>query len=256
MNLSGNIILITGGGSGIGLELAIQLDALGNTVIICGRRLATLELAEKKAPNLIVFPCDIGDANERRVLANYCIEKHPNINILINNAGIQRVIDFTKGDADFSSGDCETSINLEASMHLAALFTPHFLMKKEAAIVNIGSGLGLVPLQIAPAYSASKAGLHSFSISLRRQLKNTSIKVFEILPPIVDTNLDKGARDKRGQHDKGIPAEDAAKQSIAGLAKDQYEMAIGKIKFLRVGNRIAPAFFLNLLNRAAKPNNR
>ncbi len=248
MNLSGNTILITGGGSGIGLELAIQLEALGNTVIICGRNISTLEQAERKSPNLIIFPCDIGDVNERRVLAYYCMEKYPNINILINNAGIQRVIDFTKGDDDFSSGDCETSINLNASMHLAALFTPHFLNKKEAAIVNIGSALGLVPLQISPAYSASKAGLHSFSISLRRQLAHSPVKVFEILPPIVDTNLTKGAREKR---EKGIPAKVAAKQSIQGLAKNQFEIAIGKVKLLRIGNRIAPRFFLNLLNRSA-----
>ena len=140
---------------------------------------------------------------------------------MINNAGIQREIDFRKGEQHYLQGDNEVIINLDACFHLAALFAPYFMNKKEAAIINVTSGLGIVPLVITPVYSATKAGLHSFSVSLRKQLAETSIKVFEIIPPIVDTDLDRGARDKRGQINKGIKPEQVAKEINRAL--DQIE---------------------------------
>jgi uncharacterized oxidoreductase len=123
------------------------------------------------------------------------------------------------------------------------------MKKSEAAIINISSGLGIVPLIIAPIYSATKAGLHSFSVSLRRQLADTSIKVFEIIPPIVDTDLDRGARDKRGQADKGIKPEEVSKKSIAAIAKDKFEIPIGIVKILRIGSKVSPKLFLKIINK-------
>jgi uncharacterized oxidoreductase len=123
------------------------------------------------------------------------------------------------------------------------------MKKPGAAIINVTSGLGIVPLIITPVYSATKAALHSFSISLRKQLTNTSVKVFEIIPPIVDTDLDRGARDKRGQTDKGILPEQVAKETIEAIAKDKFEIPIGIVKVLLVGSRVAPKLFLKIINK-------
>jgi uncharacterized oxidoreductase len=249
-----NTILITGGATGIGFELAKQFIAKGNAVIVCGRRQEKLNEAKKMLPQLIVKQCDIGDLEQRRALFNFCVEQHPKINVLINNAGIQREIDFRKGEEEYLNGDSETNINLEATFHLTALFTPYFIeQKSEAAIINVSSGLGLVPLAIVPVYSATKAALHSFTISLRKQLAETQVRVFEILPPIVDTELDKGARDRRGQTNKGISVEQVATESIRAIESDKLEVAIGLVKFLRIGSRINPKLFLKIINKKSPP---
>lgn len=249
MKISNNTVLITGGATGIGLELAKQFIANGNNVIICGRRENKLKEAKALLPQLVTKQCDISDIDQRRKLFNFCVEQFPTINILVNNAGIQREIDFRKGETDYLNGDNETAINLEATFHLTALFSPHFMKQKESAIVNVSSGLGIVPLVIVPIYSATKSALHSFSISLRKQLESTSVKVFEILPPIVDTELDNGARDKRGQTDKGISAEKVAIESINAISNDKFEIPIGIVKVLRIGSRINPKLFLKIINK-------
>lgn len=249
MNISNNTVLITGGATGIGLELAKQFIAKGNTVIVCGRRESKLKEAKSLLPQLITKQCDISNIDHRRELYNFCVGQFPAINILVNNAGIQREIDFRKGEIDYLNGDNETAINLEATFHLTALFTPHFMKQKESAIINVSSGLGIVPLVIVPIYSATKSALHSFSISLRKQLESTTVKVFEILPPIVDTELDNGARDKRGQTNKGISAEKVAIESLNAISKDKFEIPIGLVKVLRIGSRINPQLFLKILNK-------
>jgi uncharacterized oxidoreductase len=252
MEIKNNTILITGGATGIGFELAKALITNGNTVIVCGRREEKLLEAKALLPQLITYKCDISDFNQRRALYNYCIQNHSSINILINNAGMQREINFLDGEENYLQGDNEVAINLDACFHLTALFTPYFAQKTSAAIINVSSGLALVPLVITPIYSATKAALHSFSISLRKQLENTSIKVFEILPPIVDTDLDRGARDKRGQTNKGMKAEEVAIESLVGIANGKFEIAIGIVKLLRIGSRISPKLFLKIINKKAK----
>ena len=190
MNISNSIVLITGGATGIGLELAKQFINKGSTVIICGRRKNKLAEAKVLLPQLIIKQCDIANIDERRALYNFCIEQFPTINIIINNAGIQREIDFRKGETDYLNGNNEIAINLEAVFHLTALFTPHLMQQKESAIINVSSGLGIVPLVTVPVYSATKSALHSFSISLRKQLENTTVKVFEILQaPVVPVTV-------------------------------------------------------------------
>ncbi len=251
MKISNNTILITGGATGIGLALAKELITNNNTVIVCGRRQQMLDLAKAALPSLVTLQFDISELSQRRELYKTCLEKFPHLNIIINNAGIQREIDFRKGESAYLDGDSETQINLEATFHLTALFTPHLMQHVESAIINVSSGLGLVPLAIVPVYSATKAALHSFSISLRKQLADTSIKVYEILPPVVDTDLDRGARLKRGQTDKGITPEFVAAESIKGLAADKFEIAIGIVKVLRIGSRIAPPLFLKIINKKA-----
>ena len=249
MKTNNNTILITGGATGIGLALAKQFIDNNNIVIICGRRQEKLNEAKAILPSLITFQCDISDIQQRRALFKTCVEQYPNLNILINNAGIQREIDFRKGENEYLNGDSETEINLEATFHLTAMLTPHLMKQSESAIINVSSGLAIVPLVIVPIYSATKAALHSFSISLRKQLADTSVKVFEILPPIVDTDLDRGARDKRGQTDKGISAEKVAVESINAMANDKFEIPIGIVKVLKIGSRINPKLFLKIINK-------
>jgi uncharacterized oxidoreductase len=166
----------------------------------------------------------------------------PEVNILVNNAGIQRMIDFRKGTVDLlrhrnSDGMDEIDINLKAYVYLTAFFVPDLMRKTEAAVVNVSSGLGFIPLAMTPVYSATKAAVHSFSVSLRHQLRNTPVKVFEIIPPIVDTGLDKGEREARGQTNRGIPPSEVAKSTLGALKSDAYESAIGMAQGLRIGSR-------------------
>ncbi len=249
MKITNNTILITGGATGIGFELAKEFIAISNTVIICGRREEKLNEAKRLLPQVVIKQCDIANIEQRRALYQFCVTNHSEINVLVNNAGMQREIDFIKGEQHYLQGDNEVTIKLDACFHLTALFTAYFMNKTEAAIINVTSGLGIVPLIITPIYSATKAGLHSFSVSLRKQLADTSIKVFEIIPPIVDTDLDRGARDKRGQTDKVIKPEQVAKQSIEAIAKDKFEIPIGIVKVLRIGSRVSPKLFLKIINK-------
>jgi uncharacterized oxidoreductase len=126
-------------------------------------------------------------------------------------------------------------IQFKAPIQLSALFLPYLMKQAQAAIVNVSSGLGFIPLTLVPVYCATKAGIHSFSWSLRHQLRNTKVKVFEVIPPTVDTDLDRGARGRRRQEYRGIPPSDVAEATLAGLAKDEYEIAVGQAQGLRTG---------------------
>lgn len=197
MKVKGNTILITGGATGIGFSLAEAFVNAGNEVIICGRRENKLKEAKDKLPQIHTKRCDLSKGEERKLLYDWVISNFKNINMLVNNAGIQRMIDLKKGTQDLLDGEDEIEVNLKAYIHLSAYFIPLFLKRKEAAIVNISSGLAFIPIAIMPVYCATKAAVHSFSLSLRHQLKNTPIKVFEIIPPTVDTELDRGAREEK-----------------------------------------------------------
>jgi uncharacterized oxidoreductase len=248
MHTSGNTILITGGATGIGLALAEAFLRKENEVIICGRREAKLTEAKNKFPRLHTRRCDVAVAEGRKSLSDWAVDNFRSLNILINNAGIQKEIDFKKGTTDLLSGENEIEVNLQAPVHLSALFIPHLMKRREAAIVNISSGLGFVPLSIMPVYCATKAALHSFSLSLRHQLRNTSIKVFEIIPPTTDTELDREARDKRSQADRGIKPEVVARAAIEALDRDDYETAVGQAQFLRDSSRKEPERVFQMIN--------
>ncbi|MCJ7445939.1 MAG: SDR family NAD(P)-dependent oxidoreductase [Methanotrichaceae archaeon] len=249
MKTNDNTILITGGATGIGFLLTETFVNAGNEVIICGRRDNKLDDAKKKFPQIHTIRCDLSREEDRKSLYDHISSNFKNINILINNAGIQRMIDFKKGTIELFAGEDEIEINFKAYVHLSAYFIPLFLERKEAAIINISSGLGFVPLAITPVYSATKAAIHSFSKSLRHQLRNTPIKVFEVIPPTVNTDLDKGARDKRGQTNKGIPPSEVAKATINGLEKDEFEIAVGMAQNLIIGSRNNPEQIFQNINR-------
>jgi uncharacterized oxidoreductase len=255
MNLNNNTILITGGATGIGLAMAEAFLIKGNTVIICGRRAGKLADAKAAHPALHTRVCDVGHATDRKALFDWVTTEFPTLNVLINNAGIQREIDFRRGTADLdaNAGASEIAINFEGVVHLTALFMPHLMQQPSSAVVQISSGLALVPLVVAPVYSATKAALHSLSLSLRHQLRQTSVRVFEVLPPIVETDLDGGARERRGQKMAGISPKQVADETLAGLGKDELEIAVGRVKALRIASRLIPKRIFGLMNRIVSP---
>ena len=233
MKTNGNTILITGGGTGIGFSLARAFVQAGNQVIVCGRREAKLAEAKRKIPALETVVCDVASPQARQKLFEQTTRRFPELNVLVNNAGIQRQIDFRQGLQDLEAGENEILSNFDAPVQLSALFIPHLLRQPEAAIINITSGLGFTPLAFLPIYCATKAAVHSLTLSLRHQLKGTSVKVFEVIPPTVDTELDRGARDRRGQKDRGIHPDEVAAATLPALAADQFELAIGAAARLR-----------------------
>jgi uncharacterized oxidoreductase len=227
MKTSQNTILITGGATGFGLALAEILLRNDNEVIICGRRQDKLDEAKSKLPSVHIKQCDVSIESNRKELIEWTISGFPGFNILANNAGIQQMLFFKQTIGNDVITD-EITINLITPIHFTNLVAPHFMKQQEAAIINITSGLGFVPIAVMPVYCSTKAALHSFSVSSRHQFKDTSIKVFEIIPPIVDTELDKGARAKRGMTYRGIPSSDVAVEFMKAFAGDQLEFPIGQ----------------------------
>ena len=199
MNISGNTILITGGATGIGLGLTKRFIEEGNTVIICGRRESALKEVTDQYPGTISRICDVAVKEEREALYNWIATEHNDTNVLINNAGIQQWMKLDDDDF-FSRSQNEIAINIEAPVHLAALFID---LPSINTIINVSSGLSFVPLTKTPVYSATKAFLHSFTLSLRHLLKPKNIAVIELIPPALNTDLG-----GKGLHDNAPPVSD------------------------------------------------
>lgn len=226
MKLSGNTVLITGGGTGIGLAMAVRFLNAGSKVIIIGRRAEKLQEAQQKHPGLITKVCDISDENERKALFAWVAATYPEINILINNAGIQRPINLSKAGDDWSKYRSEVATNFEAPIHLSMLFAPYFMEKENTAIINVSSRLGIMPAVWVPIYTSTKAGMHFFTRSLRMQLANTGVKVYEILPPMVDTDL-AGA----GAQANGVNVDEFADGVMRKLSDDVKEIGYANSEF-------------------------
>ena len=253
MKTTGNTILITGGASGIGLSLAEAFLAANNTVIICGRREDKLREAQARLPQLHIRQADLTDSDQRKALAESMLKDFPELNILVNNAGIQRECRVEAPDAaETFLTENEIEPNLTAPIHLTLLLLPQLRGQKQAAVVNITSGLALVPVAVMPVYSATKAALRSFTLSLRVQLASSSIRVFEVLPPIVDTDLDKGARKARGQKVDAISSQVVAQVVMAGMAADTLEIAVGRVRLLRRMVRLIPGKMLQIMNKSLR----
>jgi uncharacterized oxidoreductase len=185
MNLSNNKILITGGATGIGLGLTQRFIEENNTVIICGRRESVLNEVKAKFPTVITKVADLSNEAERKALYEWIAENHPDLNVLINNAGIQKWVSVT--DADFyESAKTELATNIEAPLHLTSLFLQ---LKSLTTVMNVTSGLAFSPFAKIPVYSATKAFFRSFTLSLRHILKTKNIEVIEIIPPALNTDL-------------------------------------------------------------------
>jgi uncharacterized oxidoreductase len=219
MQLSSNTILITGGATGIGLALGERLLKAGNRIIVCGRRAQPLAALKARHAEVETRVSDVSKAAEREALAEWVTRSFPELNVLVNNAGIQRRVQL-KAERDWPAMHEEIAINLDAPIHLTSLLLPHLLKQKRAAIVNVTSGLSFVPLAATPVYCATKAALHSFTLSLRHQLIGTPVEVVEIIPPAVNTDLG-----GPGLHTFGVPVDEFADAAMSQLEAGSTEVA-------------------------------
>jgi uncharacterized oxidoreductase len=216
MELSGNTVLITGGSSGIGLALTERFLKAGNEVIITGRRESLLEDVKRRFPAVETRVSDSGSAEDRVELVATLTREFPRLNVVINNAGIQRKVDLL-GSEPWEDTRREIAINLEGPIHMASLWLPHLLQQARPVLVNVSSGLAFVPMAAAPVYSATKAALHSYTLSLRHQLRKTPVTVIEVVPPAVRSNLG-------GSHDFGVPTDEYADSVMAQLGEGRLEI--------------------------------
>jgi len=252
MKLQGKTILITGGSSGIGLELAKQLLKMGNTVLITGRDPIRLAKARQQMPELHVYQSDVSDPAQIATLFREVSATFPQLDVLVNNAGIMRNIDLNQvcNTDDLLS---EITIGLNGPILLNQYFLPHLRKQPEALIVNVSSGLAFIPFTISPIYSAAKAGLHAYSRCLRTQLKNTTVKVVELLPPGTETPLFRGEFEKEMRGQKGMPVETLVKKAIQGIEAGHTEIRPGLVRVLGVMSRVAPDFMMTQMTRMSAP---
>lgn len=243
MELHKNKILITGATAGIGKALTEKFIALDNQIIAVARNQKKLEELAHAHKSIIPFPCDISKQEDLDKLTLFIEQEHKDLNILINNAGIQYNYNFLDEHSLLHKIENEVNVNLLAPIKLTSLLLPTLQANENSAIVNVSSGLAIVPKAQAPVYCGTKAGLHIFSKALRYQLKQ--VKVFEIIPPIVETAMTEG----RG---KGkISPERLVDEFIAAFKRDKYEVNIQKVKLLRIINRIAPGIADRIIRGAS-----
>lgn len=218
MNSTNNTILITGGASGIGLGLVERFVQEKNTVIICGRRAGALQEVVDKFPSVITKQCDLALSEEREALFQWISANHNDVNVLVNNAGIQNWMSIADPDF-FQRAKNEIAINIEAPLHLASLFMQLPSLK---TIINVTSGLTFVPLTKVPVYSATKAFFHSFTLSLRHLLKSNGIEVIELIPPALNTDLG-----GKGLHDQAPPVSAFIEAVFEQLKQGKTEITFG-----------------------------
>lgn len=252
MELSNTTILITGGTSGIGLEFVRQLQKQNvSNIIITGRNLNKLEKVAKQFQNVHFFQSDVSKPEEIEKLCRDVIQQFPALNIIINNAGIMRNLDLQDTSMDLENINREIEINLSGPIRMIHQFLPHLKTKKIAAIINVSSGLAFVPFSISPIYSATKAGIHSYTQALRVQLKKTNVKVFELAPPNTETPLADAFKDSVGSS-QNMQVEKMVRIAIDGMIKNKMEIKPGLSKVLKFLSRVAPNFALNFLSNSVK----
>ncbi|HEX8299986.1 MAG TPA: SDR family oxidoreductase [Rubricoccaceae bacterium] len=232
MTLSDHTVLVTGGATGIGLALAARFLDAGSTVVVCGRRAEALAEAQRRHPGLHIHVADVATAAGREALAGWAIEAFPALDVLVNNAGIQNRVGVADLAADWERHREEIAINFEAPVHLTALLLPHLARQPHAAVVNVTSGLAFTPYAATPVYSATKAALHSFTVSLRAQLAATGVEVIEIVPPAVDTDLG-----GPGLHTFGVPVDAFADAVMARVAAGETEVGYESSEVRRLASR-------------------
>jgi len=239
MKLANNKILITGGATGIGLGLTERFISENNTVIICGRRESALKEVVQKYPSVITKVVDLAKVNDRLELFNWVETNHPDLNVLVNNAGIQNWVEISDDDL-YSKAANEIEINITAPVHLSNLF-----LKLNAldTIMNVSSGLAFVPFSRVPVYSATKAFLRSFTLSLRHQLKNTKVEVIEIIPPALNTDLG-----GLGLHDQHPSVNDFIESIFLQLQDGKNELTFGTSETRAKANNDNILEYFNMMN--------
>ncbi|MDB5029707.1 SDR family NAD(P)-dependent oxidoreductase [Mucilaginibacter sp.] len=239
MQLANNKILITGGASGIGLGLTERFIKEGNTVIICGRRESALKEVADKFPGVITRVCDLSVETERVALYNWVAQNHNDLNVLVNNAGIQQWIKIDAPDFYERAKD-ELATNVEAPLHLTSLFIG---LKALNTIINVSSGLAFVPLTAVPVYCATKAFFHSFTLSVRHLLKAKNIEVIEMIPPALNTDLG-----GKGLHDAYPPVSAFVEAVFEQLKQGKTELTFGFSETMANGNPDTIKVAFNRLN--------
>lgn len=233
MKLTGNTIVITGGGSGIGRELALRFHALGNQVIIAGRRVEKLQETIAGRSNLHALPLDVEDPHGIEAFADRLLAAYPGLNVLINNAGIMRRENLA-ARRDLADSEETVITNLLGPIRLTNALIEHLARQPDAAIVNVSSGLAFVPLSHFPTYSATKAAIHSYSLSLREQLKG-KVEVIELVPPAVQTDLTPGQSTREGY----MPLDDFMEEVMEAFHREPtpQEILVERVEFLRWAER-------------------
>lgn len=231
MNLNGNTILITGGGTGIGKGMAKKFKLLGNEVIICGRREDRLKEVAAELPGIHYFKCDIASEQDRHDMLDHIQKNFPNLNVIVNNGAVQNDYDLTAGPEAIDYAAKEIEINLTAPILLTSQYIPLLLRQKEPVIINVTSILGFTPVARIPIYCAAKAGFHVYTLTLRKQLENTPIQVFEVPPPRVETELNPEGRKKARAAGTDVPGslmpDEYADFVLAELAKGNLDIFYG-----------------------------
>lgn len=252
MKMTGKTVLITGGTSGIGLELARQLIARGNTVIVTGRSLAKLEAAQEAVPGLHAFQSDVSDPSSVESLYKAVSDQFPMLDTLVNNAGAMRNI---KLDRQHQLNDLTTEVdgNLKGPMWMIQAFLPLLLKQNDSLIVNVSSGLAFIPFPAAPIYSASKAALHAYTQCLRAQLTDTCVSVVELAPPGTETPLFRGEFAEEMKGEKGMNVSVLAKRAIAGIEAGKLEIRPGVSNILKIASRVAPHFMFRQMVKLGRP---
>jgi uncharacterized oxidoreductase len=233
VKITGNTIFIPGSTSGIGLALALRLQAKGNTVIVGGRRTELLEQIAAEHPSIHTVRIDTADAASVRSAADEVLARHPGLNVVIAVAGIMKIEDWHHPDTFLESAESTITTNVLGPIRLIAAFIEHLQKQPAATIITVSSGLGFTPLRVTPSYNASKAAIHMLSESLRLQLAGSTVEVKELVPPAVQTDLVPGQRD----NDAAMPLNDFLDQVMQLLENepDGKEIMVERVKFLRYG---------------------
>lgn len=232
MNITGNTILITGGGTGIGRALAEALHARGNRIIITGRREAPLKAVADAHPGMAWATLDVADAAAIRAFAEQVVRDHPTLNVIVNNAGIMQTEDLTAEPFSLETAEATVATNLLGPIRLTMALLPHLRAQAAATVVTVSSGLAFIPLVATPTYSATKAAIHSWSQSLRTQLAGTSVEVLELAPPAVATDLMPG----HAQNPNSMPLADYTDEVIGLIEQARTprgEILVNRVQPLR-----------------------
>ena len=249
MKLNGRTILITGGTSGIGLEWATQLLARDNVVIVTGRDDKGIDAAKSRHPGLHAFKSDVGDVDEIRRLHADVTARFPQLDTLVNNAGIMRYLRLAE-DRSLADITREIDIDLSGPIRMVQQFLPHFQRRSDALIVMVTSGIAFEPFSIAPVNSAAKAGLRAYTRCLRTQLADSGVSVVELAPPGTETPLMK-AEFAKMDGAKNMPVETLVRRAITGIEAGKTDIRPGLSKILSIAGRVAPDLVFNQMSKAA-----